>query len=71
VPNIAEQPNQPERQQAAQFGAALSGAHLVGREGIGAFHAGLGAVVSSGLYSSMSESVPADPAMVEESIKRT
>ncbi|WP_233417315.1 hypothetical protein [Halovulum marinum] len=65
------QADQPERQQAAQLGAALCGRHLVGRERIGAFHAGLGTVVSSGLYSSMSEGVPADPAQVEESIKRT
>jgi len=65
------QPNQPERQQAAQLGAAFCRRHLVGRERIGAFHAGLGVVVSSGLYSSMPENVPADPAQVEESPERT
>jgi len=52
VPLAQQQPDQPERQQAAQFGAAFGGGHLVGRERIGTFHAGLGAVVSSGLYSS-------------------
>ncbi|WP_299364683.1 hypothetical protein [uncultured Paracoccus sp.] len=35
---MPEQPNQPERKQAAQFGAVLSGAHLVGRERVRAFH---------------------------------
>ena len=52
APILPEQPNQPERQQAAQLGAALSGAHLVGRERVRALHAGLGVVVSSGFYSS-------------------
>jgi hypothetical protein len=55
------------RQQAAQFGATLCGRHLVGWKRIGAFHAGLGVVVSSGLYSSTSDFVPANPAQVEES----
>jgi hypothetical protein len=35
------QPNQPERQQAAQLGAAFCGRHLFGRERIGAFQLGL------------------------------
>jgi len=30
------QPDQPERQQAAQLGATFGGGHLVGRQGIGA-----------------------------------
>ena len=36
IPHPYPQPNQPERQQAAQFGAALGGGHLVGRERVGA-----------------------------------
>ncbi|QOF73626.1 hypothetical protein IG197_11495 [Aminobacter sp. SR38] len=35
------QPNEPERQQAAQFGVALRGRHPVGWEGVGASHASL------------------------------
>ena len=32
------QPDEAERQKAAQLGAALGGSHVVGRQGIGAFH---------------------------------
>ena len=32
------QPDQPERQQTAELGAALGGRHQVGRQRIGAFH---------------------------------
>lgn len=35
------QADEPERQQAAQFGAAFGGIHHVGRQGIGAFQLGL------------------------------
>jgi len=32
------QPDETERQQAAQLGTPFGGRHLVGRQGIGAFH---------------------------------
>ena len=38
MPILPEKPNQPERQQTAEFGAALGGRHLVGRERVRAFH---------------------------------
>ena len=62
------QPYQSKRQQAAQFGPTFGRRHLVGRERVGAFHVmGLGSVVSFDLYSPASKTVPANPAMVEES----
>lgn len=63
--------DEPEGEQAAQFGSAFGGCHLVGGERIGAFHVDLGSVVSFGLYSPASKTVPADPVKVEESQNRT
>ncbi|KND18641.1 hypothetical protein ADZ37_12085 [Pannonibacter phragmitetus] len=55
------QPDQPERQQAAQLGAAFGGGHLVGRQGIRAFHKGLVREVSPFSYSPHSQTVPRGP----------
>jgi len=45
------QPHEPERQQAAQLGAALGGRHVVGRQRVGAFHDGRLRDVSALSYS--------------------